>query len=218
VNVKILIIITCSGRKRDGETPGCRWEEKISAINRLSHHKAKALLACRRSLAEKYHHKEGWDLGGSRDSNVRMMPAYRRYDGNLYRRIDSTLWENLERKDSVGVLIVSAMYGLLTPWEAIRKYDLAMEEAYAERYRLSRWWRNQGLGKMLAEFVEGSGASVVHDFLGGKYADITRELKAMAGGKVYLHRHSYPGQGLGSDYHRGEDVRKLLEGAFGHVS
>jgi len=215
---KILIIIACSGRKRDGGIPGYRWENKNSAISRLSRQKAMSLLTCRRLLAKKYHHKEGMDLGGNREGTVPLIPAIERYDGNLYREIDTTLWGKLAGKDCVEVLIVSALYGLLTPWEAIRKYELSMNEAYAERYRLSRWWRDQGLGKMLAEFVVGSGASIVHDFLSGPYRNITWELKAKAGSKFRLPYHSYPGLGSGSDYHRGKDVRDLLEGALGHVT
>lgn len=218
---KILIIISCSGgKKSDDGSPGCRWVRKDSAVCRLSREKAAALLACRRSLAEKYpkkfHHKGEKDLGGNREGTVPLMPAIERYTGKLYGEIDSSLWKRSKgREDSMEVVIVSALYGLLSPWEAIRDYDLAMDEPYAERIQLWKWWRNQGLGEMLCEFVDRSGASTVHDFLGGPYRNISRGMKAQASSKFRLISHQYPGEGSGSIYHRGRDVRKLMEKILG---
>jgi len=218
---KILIIISCSGgKKSDDGSPGCRWVRKNSAVCRLSHEKAAALLACRRSLAGKYpkkfHHKEEKDLGGNREGTAPLMPAIERYTGKLYGKIDSSLWKRLKgREDSMEVVIVSALYGLLSPWEAIRDYDLAMDEPYAKRIQLSKWWRNQGLGEMLCEFVDRSGASTVHDFLGGPYRNISRGMKAQASSIFCLISHQYPGEGSGSIYHRGRDVRKLMEKTLG---
>lgn len=221
---KILVIISCSGGKRNDEgSSGCRWVKENSAVGRLSRDKAAALLDCRRSLPgnypKKFHHKEEKDLGGNREGTVPLMPAIERYTGKLYGEIDSSLWKRLKgREDSMEVVIVSALYGLLTPWEAIRNYDLAMDEAYGKRFQLWRWWRNQGLGGMLCEFVDRSGASTVHDFLGGPYRNISRGLKAQASSKFRLIPHQYPGEGSGSIYHRGRDVRKLMEKTLGDGS
>lgn len=218
---KILIIISCSGgKKKDDGSPGCRWVRKNSAACRLSREKAAALLACRRSLPgnypKKFHHKGEKDLGGNREGTIPLMPAIERYTGKLYGEIDSSLWKRLKgMEDSMEVVIVSALYGLLSPWEAIRDYDLAMDEPYAERIQLWKWWRNQGLGEMLCEFVDRSGASTVHDFLGGPYRNISRGMKARASNKFRLISHQYPGEGSGSIYHRGRDVRKLMEKTLG---
>ncbi len=137
------------------------------------------------------------------------MPARERYDGNLYRKIESRLWRALG--DEVNVVIVSALYGLLAPTEAIRYYDRTMAEPLAPRMTLGRWWADRGLGSLLAEYVESSGAAEVHDFLGGTYRRIGRALDSLRG-RIKVSPHSYPGLGSGADYHRGREIAKLIAG------
>lgn len=84
-----------------------------------------------------------------------------------------------------------------------------MTDPIAARLRLVRWWADQGLGRLLAEYLKRSGPSVVHDFLSGAYADVAADLSELKSA-VKVQRHSYPGLGSGADHHRGRDVRALL--------
>src|SRR6266508_5413349 len=54
------------------------------------------------------------------------MPAYLRYDGNMYRYIPRDAWES--RVAGVDVAIVSALYGLVLSREPIRAYGFSMAE------------------------------------------------------------------------------------------
>jgi cytoplasmic iron level regulating protein YaaA (DUF328/UPF0246 family) len=138
-----------------------------------------------------------------------MMPAYQRYDGNLYRKIARDLWPVADRDGSARILIVSALYGLLTPAEPIRYYNRTMSEAVHLRCSLARWWAERGLGELLLEYVRGTGTTTVDDFLSGAYSVFAGALSKLQG-SVKVHHHSYPGLGSGADHHRGWDVSSLL--------
>ena len=213
---KNLIVMACCKSKKEDAERWSRWEIHHSALGRLSPKRASNLRECRCELANRYEYKEGRDLGSETRSAVPLMPAYQRYNGNLYGRIESSLWQRLRGKEDVAeVVIVSALYGLLTPWEAIRKYELAMDDSFAEWHRLSRWWRERELGQMLAEFAVHCGAETVHDFLPIEYRKATR-LGELVDGQFSYKPYRYS-SGSGSDYHRGDDVRELLHGVLGHA-
>lgn len=210
--MRTLIVIPCSGRKKEGGENGLAWGRDKSVIHRLPPTAAERLLECRREVAQTFGLAEGDDLGGARAAPVPLMPACRRYDGNLYRKIEKTLWSRVAQLDSSEVVIVSALYGLLTPWEPIRYYNVSMTDHVAHRLRVVRWWSDQGLGRLLAEYVKRSSASMVHDFLSGAYAGVAADLSKFKPA-VRVQRHSYPGLGSGADHHRGRDVRALLSRA-----
>ncbi len=164
----------------------------------------------RRELAEHFNYPDGEDVGGHTSSPVPLLPACLRFDGNLYRKVDRAVWERLRGCVGAEVLVVSALYGLLSPREAIRDYRPTMNDLFAPGLRLGRWWSERGLGSLLAEYVERSRAAVVHDFLSGSYARIARQLPSLAP-TLKVERHTYPGLGSGADYHRGAEVRHLIE-------
>jgi len=204
-----LIVIPCSGRKRHELRIGLKWAPEQSAVAGLSASSASALRAARHDLAALLGLSEGADLGGNSKIQAALMPARERYDGNLYRRIDPALWPD-PSLSGLEVVIVSALYGLLTPLEPIRHYDAWMDQKIGERIRLSRWWKQRSLGSMLAEYLARSGAAVVHDFLSASYSVVGADLDGLDGIEVV--RHKYPGLGNGADFHRGQDVRNLMAG------
>src|SRR3972149_4621255 len=55
---------------------------------------------------------------------VGLMPAYRRYDGNMYRRIDLSDWER--RDPGVEVVVVSGLLGLVASRDTIPAYVHSM--------------------------------------------------------------------------------------------
>lgn len=207
---RTLIIIPCSTRKRPGGVSGLSWSSSESVVDRLSPEGGGRLLDCRRQLGERLGYPEGEYLGGPGDVLVPLMRASARYDGNLYRKLDESVWSHLASSAHMEVLIVSAVYGLLTPWEAICEYNVKMDKAITPRVSLVRWWTGQGLGSLLIEYVRRSGASVAHDFLSGAYTSISDELLSCLGDSVTVQRHAYPGLGIAADFQRGQDVRDLL--------
>jgi cytoplasmic iron level regulating protein YaaA (DUF328/UPF0246 family) len=137
------------------------------------------------------------------------MPAFRRYDGNLYRR--AMLAEDDVTAPTTRVLIVSAFYGLLDARDWIRHYNLAMSETLPGRMRVHRFWREHGLPEILAEAVRSLGATEVHDLLSGAYRRAAAPTQGFVSFCSYLPK-EYPGLGTGSDYYRGSDLRVLLDG------
>lgn len=209
---KTLVVIPCSGRKTSGGVEGLAWSARHSSLRGLSRRGGDKLLAARRELAHRFRYRADSDLGGEPSESECLLPAWQRYDGNLYRKIDSRLWQSLG--DEVDVVIVSALYGLVAPTEAIRHYDRAMAKHIAPRTTLGRWWADHNLGLLLVEYVETGGAVEVHDFLGGAYERIGRPLDSLRG-HIRLSRHSYPGLGSGADHHRGRDVARVIASCLG---
>jgi cytoplasmic iron level regulating protein YaaA (DUF328/UPF0246 family) len=212
MNKKTLIVFACCNRKRPDGEKSLTWSKKQSIINRLSSETGQKLLESRHKLARRFNKAEGKDLGGDKDAPVLLMRAFERYDGNLYRKIDKSYWHKLLQIDYVNVLIVSALYGLLTPWEPIRDYNIMITDAFRSRFSLARWWKNQGLGFYLKEYIIRNGITEVHDFLSGSYSTIADPIFTLVPKKkikTYLGR--YSGMGSGADHHRGKDINKLLE-------
>lgn len=213
---KVLIITPCSERKRRGGDPALTWKREKSAAARLSPKSASRLIDSRRIIRRRFRFSDGKDLGGQRDGTAPLLPASKRYDGNLYRKIDEALWVNLSASESIDLLIVSTLYGIVTPGEAIREYDLSMDRAFIRlRLSLRQWWINRGIRSLLAEFVRRNRYSVVHDFQSSSYvgvADLNDYDPLYSHGRnVDLRHHTYPGLGSGADHHRGRDVKSLLE-------
>jgi cytoplasmic iron level regulating protein YaaA (DUF328/UPF0246 family) len=211
---KSLIIIPCSKKKRPGGINGLGWRSDNSVVRKLSLESANQLLNSRRLLSKQFGYAESRDLGGYQDATNQLMLSYNRYDGNLYRKIDESLWLRLAKSDHVEGLIISALYGILTPFEPICNYNLRMNESMGHRLRLSRWWANKGLGSLLKEYIKINEISFVHDFLGGLYSRISEPLKSLEP-LVILHHYTYPGLGSGADHHRGKDVKNLLNQILG---
>lgn len=203
-----VIVIPCSGRKHSGGGPAPLDAEWGLAL--LDPTSRRSLLEARAELGALLGLAPGPDLGGCANGTIEYLPAYRRYDGNLYRK--ARLTEADASGASAGrVLIVSALYGVLTLAEPIRDYDLAMPNAVpgATRKGVSGWWKERGLGRLLAEAIEALSAEDVHDLLSGNYRQALSAWPPPLSQGVYR-PHAYPGLGTGSDYYRGDDVRRLL--------
>lgn len=212
---KVLIITPCSQRKRQGDVAGLTWKREMSVLGKLSPKSADRLMESRRVLQKRFRYREGKDLGGPVRGTIPLMPAHARYDGNLYRKIDESLWSRLAGAVSVDLLIVSSLYGLLTPEEAIRAYDMPMSRTVRMGVPIKKWWMSRGMLSLLGEYIRRNGYSLVHDFLGGSFvqlADFHDSEPLLSFGKnLRLIRHNYAGLGSGAEHHRGKDVRRLLE-------
>ena len=199
----IVILIPCSGRKRTNGNE--TYDPSVSASRLLSPTSGQALLRARADLSQLLHLPPGLDLGANARASVIYMDAYQRYDGNLYRRAQLTESDELGR-----VLIVSALYGLLTARERIRCYDLAMCDRLPNGRKVFDWWRDRKLGVFVHEVIGNLGATTLHDLLSQKYR---RALSPWPPSLVQAicDCHNYPGRGSGSNFDRGDDLRHLLE-------
>lgn len=200
-----LVLIPCSGRKRDGGTDLC---EEPAIKTELSASSWDRLLACRHELADSMGLAPGPDIGDPQSGQgVKYMPAYRRYDGNVYR----AAFPGARRPSdgTIRIVVVSALYGLLDLGDSIRLYNLRMTYSLEGIGVVSRYWATHGLGSILSEAIRNLRPSRVHNLLSTHYlkaiapwppADVSPIVKA----------HRYPGLGQGSDFARGRDIASIL--------
>ena len=209
--LELLILPSCQ-RKRPGGDTARSWTVEESGAHLLSKRSSTILLECRRNIAERFGYPEGQDLGGPVPRQVPLMPAFNRYDGNLYRRIDKSMWESVKHCNSVDILIVSALYGLVTPWENIRDYDCPITIKMDNTTGLLSWWCRRGLGELITEYIRKSGPSVVHDFLGGGYAALDKIFTGNCGASTRIEHYKFAGAGSATNHYRGHKIQRLLAG------
>jgi len=207
---KTLILIPCSGRKREGgnqlyqRVPGRRM------LDVLSENYKDMLLSSRQEVAKAIEESAGPDLGSPvSEGGVTFLPAFKRYDGNLYRQITERTWENLRRSNRVDVVIVSGLYGLVFWDEPIRYYNVMMNQSPWYGRRLCTWWKRHGLPEILASLIMKIGYSDIHDFLSTHYRVAVNDYQRL-NPSIGAHTHNYPGLGSGADYHRGRDINDLI--------
>jgi hypothetical protein len=199
-----LILIPCSDRKRPGGEP--MWRNELTAPSALGP-RGEWLWEARKAISSMLALTPGPDLGLDSAQHA-YLPALERYDGLLYRGAHFGLWghEDLEvvRQQC---LIVSALYGLVTPTEFIRNYNVSMKTRLIDGSLAKRWWRRRGLGDTLKAYIAAQGITDIFCFLSNDYVEATGNLDF---GPVRLHR--FPcSQGTGSLSVQGQALARLVQ-------
>lgn len=201
-----LIIIPCCGTKYPDGSP--TYQPPVALTNVLDSSAYRQLMAARRELAQLLKLPLGPDLGfETQDTTLRFLPAYQRYNGIIYRtgRLHQLYRPGGTRK----VTIISALYGLLDAADPIRDYNLAMSDSLTGQ-RLHTWWQRHGLGDIVCEYVMRLNPEAVFDLLSGAYRKALEPWPDHLQDSFPMKLFSYPGQGTGSKYRRGEDLARLL--------
>ncbi len=136
-----------------------------------------------------------------------LLPAYRRFDGNMYRRIQAEDWER--RAAGVEVLIPSGLFGIVASLDTIPAYPQSMAEAAPRLGKLNRWWRDGGLPDILNAYLKETRPGTVVDLLSGAYREAVQGYADELPG-IKVKRIDFPGMGRGSQPRRGETVAQLL--------
>ncbi len=138
-----------------------------------------------------------------------LLPAYRRFKGNMYRAIPDDAWE--QRIPGVEVVMVSGLYGLLSSRDPIIAYHVSMAEPLERLGKLNRWWHDHGLPGLLHEYIEAVHPALVLDILSLEYREAVEGFaNGLRGTKV--RRIDFRGLGRGSQPRRGKLVAKVLRG------
>lgn len=87
--------------------------------------------------------QNGPDFGGRQAGQY--LPACQRYIGRLYRELNSNAWQERRHR----VLILSGLYGLLTPEEPIQCYSLHADDSQL----IAQIWQGE-LTKVLMEYIQ----------------------------------------------------------------
>lgn len=105
---------------------------------------------------------------GNAESNGCYMPALKRYDGRFYKEFKNAAGHvdrcirRMKNDSENHVLIVSGMYGLLTPTESIQKYSCDV----TDEPRVKQLWKKDGLlTELVLSYMRKWGINRVFDFM-----------------------------------------------------
>lgn len=197
--IRALALIPESTRKaKGGEPPARRTETLADALPRDARRRLEVLRDQVRDAAPA-------DVGPAEE----LLPAFRRYRGNMYRAIGDDAWE--ERIPGVEVVIVSGLYGLVASRDPVVAYGVSMAEPLERLGKLNRWWRDHGLPALLRSYLESVHPDQVLDLLSLEYREaVEGYANGLSGPKVRTV--DFRGLGRGSQPRRGKLVAKILRG------
>ena len=135
------------------------------------------------------------------------LPAYQRFDGNMYRSIPQEAWES--RAPGVEVLIASALRGLIASRDLIPSYELSMAEPVPPFGKLNRWWHAAGLPGILHAFLLAAQPKALVDLLSLEYRESVAGYQERLSG-ISVRPIDFPGMGRASQPARGEKVAEIL--------
>ena len=193
---EIVVVIPESTRKRpggDARAPKGGFADALPPAARGS------LTRLRKEVLEKSP-KGNVDAGG-------FLPAWVRFDGNMYRHIPREAWEG--RAKGVEILIASGLFGVLGSGDAIPSYAHSMAEAMPPFGKLNRWWRDAGLPGILHEYLAAVRPRIVVDLLSLEYREAVQGYAEGLTG-IAMRTVDFPGTGRGSQPRRGEKVAEIL--------
>jgi len=141
INSQTLMILPCCAEKE----PGGSADYKESLSKYISHDSYGLIIETRKNIlsnlrqinkytTDKYsknkHIKAGMDFGGI-NSTGKYIQAIDRYTGSLYRAVEDfpdLVRQSLEKRNSPKIIILSALYGPLHPFDMIQDYNLQMSD------------------------------------------------------------------------------------------
>ncbi len=138
-----------------------------------------------------------------------VLPAFRRFKGNMYRAIPEEAWG--ERIPGVEVVMVSGLYGLVASRDPTVAYYVSMAEPLERFGKLNRWWRDHGLPGLLRDYLHGVRPELVLDVLSLEYREAVDGFASGLHG-VKVRQIDFRGLGRGSQPRRGKLVAKVLRG------
>ena len=197
-SVEIIVLIPESTRKRKGGT-ALAHSDSDAIAHALSDSLRERLEGLRDEVAAKSP-RGAVDSGG-------LLPAYQRFDGNMYRCIPDDAWES--RVPAVEVVIASGLRGLIASRDPIPKYSHSMAEPMPPFGKLNRWWHDHGLPDILAAHVRAVRPETVVDLLSLEYRESVTGYAAGLGG-IPVKTIDFPGMGRASQPRRGEKVAEIL--------
>jgi len=210
--MKLLILIPCSSKKTKRGEMEYHKTGQNGIVSSLSKGNGERLLELRKQVALAFQYPPGPDLGFETDTALGFLEARRRYQGNLYRKITVDSWGKLEGTSESGLVIVSALYGLLNYDEPIRYYNRSMNEHIVPKVLLKTWWKRNSLTNVLLDYIRQNKVEEIHDFLSEDYRRALANLSLccrLLG--VHYFPYSYKGLGVASDFRRGIDVNSLIQ-------
>ena len=203
--IRVLVLIPDSTRKRRGSMAGTSAPGIVEAMPAAD---LARLVDLRKKVTAAVDLPPAPDVDPASKGKADLMPAYIRYDGNMYRYIPRDAWES--RVAGVEVAIVSALYGLVLSREPIRAYGFSMADNGPRLAALYHWWRDNGLPALLASLIQFARVERVVDLLSLEYRKAVDGYRQ--GLKAPVEAIDFPGLGRASQPRRGMAVAEVLLG------
>jgi len=195
--IDIVVLIPESTRKRKGGAAEATPSDSI--VDALPATVRGKLETLRREVVAK-------SPSGSIESGG-LLPAYERFDGNMYRYIPEDAWT--QRSAAVEVVIASGLRGLIASRDPIPRYEHSMAEPMPPLGKLNRWWHDQGLPGILSAYVRAVRPRTVVDLLSLEYRESVIGYANDLGG-IPVKTIDFPGLGRASQPRRGEKIGEIL--------
>lgn len=197
--IRVVVLIPESTRKAKGGEPASDGNAGLaSALPRDARRKLEVLRDQVRQASP-----------GSIEKPDELLPAYRRFRGNMYRAIPDDAWE--QRIPGVEVVMVSGLYGIVASRDPTVAYHVSMAEPHERFGKMNRWWRDHGLPGLLRDYLEAVHPAQVLDILSLEYREAVEGFaNGLRGPKV--RQIDFRGLGRGSQPRRGKLVAKVLRG------
>ena len=206
---RVLILIPCSASKR--KLGGTIYNISSSILNYLTNSYKERLLSLRKRLFKYFSLQFGQDVDHQDEYNIHYLEAYMRYTGKysqIYRQISPSSWYKLKQNTNLDLVIVSALYGLLRYDETIRYYNKTMKDKMGNN-TLKTWWKNNGLCKILKDYVDKNHITKIYNVLSKDYTEALRNYFIDTEAKfVYKDFSEYKS---GSNAYRGKWVDNFIQ-------
>lgn len=189
-----LVIVPCAGEKHDHAGVG---EPGPSILQSLPAALAQELSAARASVRAR---------AGIDESTL--VPAWRRYDGSLYKVGREAIADLLQA--GTHIIILSGGYGAVLATEPIGTYDAALKSA---------WWPDNVLGRVLVAYAHRHGLSSVRAFCSatGPYRQVLQRIRWRGAGiedVLLITPEAGPGGMRKSPASQGEALAALRDGTL----
>ncbi len=174
--MKTLIVTASSKSKRDFTDNLFQYKDK-KFYNSVKPEYKSALLKARQELIGEMGLDNGPDLNETKihESQEDYLPAFIRYSGRTYSKIDHNAWlEMVNKPEDFDCIILSALYGLVRFDEPIRNYPIKQADKIPQKSTIKSFWKKQGASEWLFDYVKRNEIDDVKFVLSTSYSEIVQ--------------------------------------------
>jgi len=210
---KALILTPCCKDKQESAISFQRRSEPVRGTQPLRDQ----LLREIKLTPEIANRRENQD--GILNPSSRLTKALDLYTGQFYKAAGDSLRKMAEgRYNTIDVLIISAIYGLVKLDEGLKKYEVKMGDALHNGIKIYKFWQQQKLGHILGKYIEEHAVTHVWSLLPDSmpetpYNRVLNQLwEELRNSRVECYWVKLtPSQGSGTSYKRGQWLKAVLE-------
>lgn len=174
--VKTLIVTASSKSKRDMTDNIFYYSEK-NFLNSIKPQYKETMLKARQELINEMSLENGPDLDETQihESQDEYLPAYIRYSGRTFSKIDHQSWNHMvDNPDDFDCIILSALYGIVRYDEPIRNYEIKQADKIPQKSPIKSFWKKHGANDWVFDYVKRNKIEDVKFVLSTSYSEIVQ--------------------------------------------